>query len=62
VSAAQRTHAVTHADIAAAAARIAPHVLRTPVIPAHAVSGLAGRAVSFKCESMPSRRTCCERP
>jgi len=52
VSAAQRTHAVTHADIAAAAARIAPHVLRTPVIPAHAVSGLAGRAVSFKCESM----------
>jgi threonine dehydratase/serine racemase len=52
VSAPQGTHAVTHADVAAAAARIAPHVLRTPVIPAHAVSGLAGREVAFKCESM----------
>lgn len=52
MSAPQRTYAVTHADIAAAAARIAPHVLRTPVIPAHAVSGLAGREVAFKCESM----------
>ncbi|NBQ15306.1 MAG: pyridoxal-phosphate dependent enzyme, partial [Proteobacteria bacterium] len=46
------TYAVTGADIASAAARIAPFVIRTPAIAGAAVSALVGRPVTFKCESM----------
>ena len=42
-------YAVTGADVAAAAARIAPFVLRTPAIAGAAVAALAGRPVTFKC-------------
>lgn len=52
MSAAGQPHAVSARDVADAAIRIAPHVLRTPVVAAHAASALAGRPVAFKCESM----------
>lgn len=45
-------YAISLADVVAAASRIAPHVLKTPVIDSHALSELAGRPVTFKCESM----------
>lgn len=45
-------YAVTGTDIAAAAVRVAPFVIRTPAIAGAAVSALAGRPVTFKCESM----------
>ena len=46
------SYAISLADVVAAASRIAPHVLKTPVIDSHALSELAGRPVTFKCESM----------
>lgn len=52
MSAAGHAHPVSARDVAEAAGRIAPHVLRTPVVAANATSALAGRPVAFKCESM----------
>ena len=40
------------AAIRAAAARIAPHVLRTPVLRSDALDVLAGAALVFKCENL----------
>jgi threonine dehydratase len=45
-------HAVSLADILAARERIAPHVLRTPVLPADALWPDAGRRIVAKCESL----------
>ena len=45
-------YAVASADIAAAAARIAPFVRRTPCMPCDALSERAGCAVHVKCEHM----------
>ena len=39
-------------DIRRAAARIAPHVHRTPVITSHTLDALAGRSLFFKCENL----------
>ena len=39
-------------DIRRAAARIAPHVNRTPVITSHTLDALAGRSLFFKCENL----------
>ena len=39
-------------DIRRAAARIAPHVHRTPVITSHSLDALAGRSLFFKCENL----------
>ncbi len=39
-------------DIRAAAARIAPHVHRTPVITSNTLDDLAGRSLFFKCENL----------
>ena len=46
------SYAITLADVTAAAGRIAPYVLRTPVIDSDVLRELTGRAVVFKCESM----------
>ena len=45
-------YAVAPGEIAAAAARIAPFVRRTPCIPCDALSERAGRTVHAKCEHM----------
>lgn len=52
MNAAHEPYAITLADITAAASRIAPYVLRTPAIDSHVLGDLAGRPVTFKCESM----------
>ena len=44
------TYAVELAAVRAAAARIAPHVHRTPVHTSRSLDALAGRALFFKCE------------
>jgi len=40
------------ADVVAAAARIAPHIVRTPVMRSPAFDARAGREVYFKCENL----------
>lgn len=40
------------ADVVAAAARIAPHVVRTPVMRSPAFDARVGRSVFFKCENL----------
>jgi len=40
------------ADVVAAAARIAPHILRTPVMRSPAFDARTGREVYFKCENL----------
>lgn len=40
------------ADVVAAAARIGPHVVRTPVVRSDAFDARAGRRVWFKCENL----------
>jgi threonine dehydratase len=40
------------ADVVAAAARIAPHVIRTPVMRSDAFDARCGRRVFFKCENL----------
>jgi threonine dehydratase len=45
-------HCITADDVRAAAGRIAGEVRRTPVVASDAISGLAGRPVVAKCESM----------
>src|SRR5262245_31528233 len=42
---------VSYADVAAAAARIAGHAHRTPVLTSHTVDARAGARVFFKCEN-----------
>jgi threonine dehydratase len=42
----------TFADVVAAAARIGPHVLRTPVMRSDAFDARTGRRVFFKCENL----------
>jgi threonine dehydratase len=39
-------------DVVAAAARIGPHILRTPVVRSDAFDARAGRPVFFKCENL----------
>lgn len=39
-------------DIEAAAARIAPHAQRTPVLRSHSLDALAGAELHFKCENL----------
>ena len=46
------SYVITLAEVSAAAGRIAPYVLRTPVIDSDVLRELTGRAVVFKCESM----------
>jgi threonine dehydratase len=43
---------ITYADVQAAAARIAGRVLRTPTLPAHAVSAATGAEVVLKLENL----------
>ena len=43
--------AVRFADVAAAAARLAGHAHRTPVLTSRAVNGRTGASVFFKCEN-----------
>src|ERR1051325_11318741 len=45
-------HAIDIGDVKRAAATIAPHVLRTPLVPAPRLSELTGAAVSVKHENM----------
>lgn len=52
MTAASGPYAVSAADVTAAASRIAPHVLRTPVLPCAPVSERTGREVLLKLESM----------
>jgi threonine dehydratase len=52
MSAGAGPYAVSAADVTAAAARIAPHVLRTPVLPCAPVGERCGREVLLKLESM----------
>ncbi len=40
------------ADVQAAAARIAPHVHRTPVIRSSAIDEMLGASLYFKCENL----------
>ena len=42
----------TFGDVVAAAARIGPHILRTPVVRSDAFDARAGRQVFFKCENL----------
>lgn len=44
--------AVTYADVARAHARIAPHVVRTPLLTCAALDELAGAALFLKCENL----------
>src|SRR2546421_13045854 len=44
-------HAVSYADVAAAAERLAGHAHRTPVMISHAVDERTGAQVFFKCEN-----------
>jgi len=44
-------YAANLASIRAAAARIEPHVHRTPVLSSSSIDGLAGRPLLFKCEN-----------
>jgi threonine dehydratase len=39
-------------DVVAAAARIGPHIVRTPVVRSDAFDARAGRRVAFKCENL----------
>ena len=39
------------ADVLAAAARIAPHARRTPVLRSHSLNAIAGCDLHFKCEN-----------
>ena len=41
-----------HADVLAAAARIAPHAHRTPVLTSRSLDELAGATLHFKCENL----------
>src|SRR2546425_6039573 len=43
--------AVSYADVASAAERLAGHAHRTPVMTSHAVDGRTGAQVFFKCEN-----------
>ena len=43
---------IRHADILAAAARIAPYALRTPVKTSAALDALSGAQLFFKCENL----------
>jgi threonine dehydratase len=43
---------ITFADIEHAAQRIAPHVLRTPVLRSHRLDELTGAQLLFKCENL----------
>ena len=43
---------IGHADILAAAARIAPYALRTPVKSSAALNALSGASLFFKCENL----------
>jgi threonine dehydratase len=43
---------ISHADILAAAARIAPYALRTPVKSSAALDALSGASLFFKCENL----------
>lgn len=45
------TTALTHADVLAAAARIAGHAQVTPVLHSHSLDALAGAELHFKCEN-----------
>lgn len=45
-------HAVSLQDITRASERIAPHVLRTPVLPAEALLPAGGRRLLAKCENL----------
>lgn len=45
------TRAPTFADIAAAHARIAPHVHRTPILTCSAIDAMVGGRLLFKCEN-----------
>ena len=47
---AAKKYAITLGDVQAAAARIAPHVHRTPVMTCSALDELAGRSLFCKCE------------
>jgi threonine dehydratase len=40
------------ADVVAAAARLGPHLVRTPVVRSAAFDARAGREVFFKCENL----------
>ncbi|HET9766007.1 MAG TPA: pyridoxal-phosphate dependent enzyme, partial [Thermoanaerobaculia bacterium] len=42
----------TYADVEAAAARIAPHVHRTPVVTSASLDRAAGASLFFKCENL----------
>jgi threonine dehydratase len=46
------THLPTHADVVAAAARIAPYAIRTPLVESAVLSDLAGRRVFLKLETL----------
>jgi threonine dehydratase len=41
-----------HAELLAAAARIAPHAVRTPVLRSRSIEALAGCEIHFKCENL----------
>src|SRR5688572_3117006 len=47
-----RTHVPTLDDIRDAAARIAPHAQRTPVLRSRSLDALAGCEIHFKCEHL----------
>ena len=47
-----RIHVPTLADIRDAAARIAPHVQRTPVLRSRSLEAMAGCEIHFKCEHL----------
>jgi threonine dehydratase len=47
-----RSHVPTLADIRDAAARIAPHAQRTPVLRSRSLDALAGCEIHFKCEHL----------
>jgi threonine dehydratase len=49
-----RSHVPTLADIRDAAARIAPHAQRTPVLRSRSLDALAGCEIHFKCEHLQS--------
>jgi threonine dehydratase len=42
---------ITFADVEAAAARIAPHAHRTPILTSHSIDDAAGCRIVFKCEN-----------
>ena len=51
-SAAAANASPTLADVQAAAARIAPHAHRTPVMRSSAVDEIVGASLHFKCENL----------